>query len=351
LVERCNFRGYGTGRHLEGSSRECFAIHQTLVYKDPKGCREAATYRDLLFSDPGHNPELEAPLGEITHITLGGANNFSDLGWILPQGKDPAFDPANGGENENNWWPSYGGLIENCVIRDEPYTPGTQSCFLHGITYGDCIGLTVRNNRIENFEGVAVYVMSWWNRDITIVDNEFLNVTMGMSLEAKGEDGVPLQMPSHTNILFARNKITLAHPIHDPWSPRGVNFYGTTPGGGPRFDNIVVRDNTIEGTAYTNAKGQRVCPIGINIQILHARYRNLVFENNRINTPDVTAGAWVPDEPYALSMTYYPLARWEEDARSGNVIYRNNTNPEGRELYPLLADWYYKNEPTWGKPQ
>jgi hypothetical protein len=350
LVERCHFRGYGTGRHPEGSSREAFVIHQTLVYKDPNGCREAATYRDLLFTDPGHNPTLEAPLGEITHITLGGANNFSDLSWILPQGKDPDFDPAHGGENENNWWPSYGGLVENCVIRDEPYTPGVQSCFLHGITYGDCIGLTIRSNRIENFEGVAVYVMSWWNRDTTIVDNEFLNVTMGLSLEAKGDNDVPLQMPSHTNVLFARNKITLAHPIHDPWSPRGVNFYGQTPGGDVRLDNVIVRDNTIEGTAYTNAKGQRTYPIGINIQILHARYRHLVFENNRINIPDAAADTWVPNEPYALSLTYYPLARWEEDMRTGNVIYRNNTNPEGQELYPILADWYYKNPPTWGKP-
>jgi len=350
LVERCHFRGYGTGRHPEGSSREAFVIHQTLVYKDPTGCRQAATYRDLLFTDPGHNPTLEAPLGEITHITLGGANNFNDLSWIMPKGKDPDFDPANGGENERNWWPSYGGLVENCVIRDEPYTPSEQSCFLHGITYGDCIGLTIRNNRIENFEGVAVYVMSWWNRDITIVDNEFLNVTMGISLEAKGDDNVPLQMPSHTNVLFARNKITLGHPIHDPWSPRGVNFYGTTPGGDVRMDNIVVRDNTIEGTAYVNAKGAHICPIGINIQILHARYHNLVFENNRLNLPDFIESVWVPQEPYALSMVYFPLARWEEDMRTGNVTYRNNTNPEGKELHPILADWYYKNPPTWGRP-
>jgi hypothetical protein len=173
---------------------------------------------------------------------------------------------------------------------------------------------------------------------------------MGLSLEAKGDNDVPLQMPSHTNVLFARNKIILAHPIHDPWSPRGVNFYGQTPGADVRLDNVIVRDNTIEGTSYVNAKGQRVCPIGINIQILHARYHNLVFENNRINTPDLCEGVWVPQEPYAMSLTYFPLARWEEDMRTGNVTYRNNTNLEGKELYPILADWYYKNPPTWGKP-
>jgi hypothetical protein len=350
LVERCNFRGYGTGRHPEGSSRECFVIHQSLVYKDATGCRQAATYRDLLFSDPGHNGGIEGTVGEITHIALGGAHNFEDYGWIVPKGKDSDFDPAEGGENENNWWPSYGGLVENCVIRDEVYTPGAQNSFLHGITYGDCIGLTVRNNRIENFEGVAVYVMSWWNRDTTIVDNQFVNVTMGVSLEAKGDNNAPLQMPSHTNVLFARNKITLAHPLHDPWGPKGIGLFGGAPGGGPRFDHVTIRDNSIAGTAYTNAKGQRVCPVGINVQVLHVQCRAVVIENNRIDIPDVCEGVWVPQEPYAMSLIYSPLARWESETRDGNIAYRNNTNPQGKELYPILADWYYKNPPTWGKP-
>jgi len=350
LVERCNFRGYGTGRHPEGSSRECFVIHQSLVYKDPNGCRQAATYRDLDFTAPGHNGELGDPIGEITHITLGGAHNFEDLSWILPQGKDPAFDPTDNGENESNWWPSYGGLVEDCVVHDELYDPATQKSPLHGITYGDCIGLTVRRNRITNFEGAAVYVMSWWNRDTTIVDNEFANVSAGVLLDLHALDGAPLQAPRHENVLIARNRIVMGHPAHEPWSPRGVNLFGQELGEGARFDHIVVRDNTIEGTAYTNAKGDRTYPIGINIQILHPNYRGLVFEGNRVNVPDVGGGSWVPREPYGVALVFYPLARWAEDARSGNVVFRGNTDPEGRELYPILADWYYDNAPTWGTP-
>jgi hypothetical protein len=170
LVERLNLRGYGTGRQRpEGFTRECFAVHQTLVYKAPGSCRRAGVFRDLDFTGCGHNGEIGAPVGEITHLALGGADNFENKSWIMPQGSDPDFDPANGGENEKNWWPSYGGLVENCVIHDEVYDPPTQQSPLNGITYGDCIGLTIRGNRVENWEGTAVFTMSWWNQDTTIV--------------------------------------------------------------------------------------------------------------------------------------------------------------------------------------
>jgi len=172
LVERVNFRAYGTGRSPEtGSSRECFVVHQTLVFKDAMSCRRAAVCRDLDFTGCGHIGSLDGNVAEITHIALGGANNFENVGWIMPQGRDPDFDPADGGENEKNWWPAYGGLVENCLIRDEVYDPATQKSPLNGITYGDCIGVTVRGNRVEDWEGSAVFTMSWWNRNTVIIDN------------------------------------------------------------------------------------------------------------------------------------------------------------------------------------
>ena len=350
LVERVNFRGYGTGRHPAGSSRECFVIHQTLVYKDKTASRQAATYRELDFTDSGHNGSIEGKVAEITHITLGGADNFENRSWILPRGHDPDFDPANAGENENNWWPSYGGLVENCVVHDEAFDPRVQKSPLHGITYGNCIGLVVRNNRIYNFEGAGVFVMSWWNRDTTIVDNEFIGVSSGLALHIKGRDGKPVQMPRHENVLFERNRIELCAPKHHRWSPIGIQLYGQDPGKGARFKNVVARNNTISGRAFTNAKGERRFPVGIVVQILRPNYEGIVFEDNRIDVPDFSPGSYVPQEPYSMSMTYFPMARWAEDARAGNIVYRNNRNSEGRVLYPILQDWYYKNKPTWGKP-
>jgi len=351
LVERVNFRGYGTGRHPEtGSSRECFVIHQSLVFKDKNASRKAATYRHLDFTDCGHNGSIDGHVAEITHITLGGAHNFDNYSWIMPGGHDPDYDPTNNGENENNWWPSYGGLVENCVVHDEIYDPAVQKSPLHGITYGDCIGLVVRNNKIHDFEGAAVFVMSWWNRDTTIADNEFINVTTGLAMHIKGHDGKPVQVPRHENAVFERNRIELCAPKHFRWSPMGVQLYGQSLGKGIRFKNIVVRNNTISGRAYVDAKGKRKCPVGICVQILHANYERLRFEDNVINIPDYGTSPFVPQEPYSMSMTYFPLARWADDARSGRVVYRNNRNKDGKLLYPILADWYYKNEPMWGKP-
>lgn len=351
IVERVSFRGYGTGRHPEtGSSRECFVIHQTLVYKAEGSSRKGAIYRELDFTDPGHNGDIEGNVGEITHITQGGADNFHDKSWILPEGPDPDWDPSNDGENESNWWPSYGGLIENCTVHDSVFEPSTQKSPLHAITYGNCIGLTVRNNRVTDFEGAAVFVMSWWNRGVTIVDNEFTNVGSGLSLHIKGTDDKPLQAPSHADMLFARNKVTLCAPRHNVYSPIGVQLYGQSLGEGIRMRNMVIRDNHIIGRGYTDAEGKQRFPVGIVVQILHANYAGLYFLDNTIDVPDYGPGSYIPQEPHSQAMTFFPLARWEEDARSGNVVYRGNRAPDGKLLYPILQDWYYKNAPTYGMP-
>jgi len=351
LVERVSFRGYGTGRHPEtGSSRECFVVHQGLVYKDSTSCRRAAVLRDLDFTAPGHNGTLDGNVAEITHIAVGGADNFQNFGWILPRGSDPDFDTANDGENESNWWPSYGGLVENCVIHDEVYDPETQKSPLNGITYGDCIGLTVRGNRVANFEGSAVFTMSWWNRDTTIVDNKFLGVTSGLTLLLQSADGQPVQCPRHEGVVFAHNEIVLGSDEHAPWGTCGVNLFGGEMPALIRMNGLHIRENTISGRAYTNAQGTRVCPLGIKVQILRATYHDLRFEDNVLDLPDYGDGAYIPQEPFAQSLLFFPLALWEEAVQAGHVVYRGNRNREGKPLYPILADWYFKNAPTWGKP-
>ena len=349
LVERCNFRGYGTGCHPSGHSRECFVIHQGLVYKHATGCRQAAVYRDLDFTDPGHNGSVAGHVAEITHITLGGAHNFENYSWIVPKGHDPDFDPANGGENENNWWPAYGGLVERCTIRDERYDPATQKSPLHGITYSDCIGVTIRNNTIRDFEGAAVFVMSWWNRGTTIVDNHFTRVSSGVALHVKGSKGKPLQCPRHDGVRIERNTIALGAPRHHRWSPIGIQLYGQDLDKAVRLKDILVRENRIEGRSYVDAAGKPRHPTGITIQLLRANHQNLVFEDNVIDVPHFGPGAWVPQEPHSQSIVYFPLARWADDAASGNVRFVNNRTPAGRRVHPILADWWFKNKPTYGR--
>ena len=351
LVERVNFRGYGTGRSAEsGSSRECFAVHQTLVFKDTKSCRRAAVVRELDFTACGHNGTLEGKVAEITHIALGGANNFENREWIMPQGADPDFDPANDGENENNWWPAYGGLVENCVIRNEVYDPATQKSPLNGITYGDCIGLTVRGNRVENWEGAAVFTMSWWNRNTVIVDNEFINVTNGVTLNMAAENSQPIQCPRHENVLIANNRIVLGPHKNAPWGTCGISLYGGDMPQVTRMNGIHVRGNTISGRAYTDAGGKRVCPTGMRVQILRPTYHDIRIEDNTLNLPDYGDAVYVPQQPFSQAMVYFPMAMWDEATKAGHVFYRGNHDKAGNVLYPILADWYFKNAPAWGKP-
>jgi len=351
LIERVNFRGYGTGRNPEnGSSRECFVVHQSLVYKARAASRRGAVLRDLDFTGCGHNGDIEGAVAEITHIAVGGSQNFEDLSWIMPQGKDPDWDPANDGENENNWWPSIGGMVENVTIHDEQYDPSTQKSWLNGITYGNSVGMVVRANHVERFDGQGVFVMSWWNRGTLICDNEFLDVAYGVSLHIQGLDGKPIQCPLHEDVVCERNTIRLGSPMHVPWGTAGIHLYGESLGGGIRLRNMVFRDNTISGRAYTNAKGARVCPIAVTVQILHANYEHIIFEDNVIDTPDFPPAGPAPKEPGGQSMLFYPMARWDEDARSRNVVYRNNRTPAGRLVYPYLADWSFGNEPQYGKP-
>ncbi len=352
LVERVNFRGYGTGRHPEtGASRECFVVHQTLVYKDATSCRQAAVYRDLDFTGCGHNGVSAAAgtVGEITHIALGGADNYEDKGWIMPKGKDPDFDPANGGENEKNWWPSYGGLVEGCVIHDEIYDPATQKSPLNGITYGDCIGLTIKDNVVRNWEGTAVFTMSWWNKDTVIVDNKFLGVMCGVALNMASEGAKPIQCPLHDGVLIAHNEIELGSPAHAPWRTFGVSLFGGDFPATVRMKSVHVLENTIRGRAYTNPAGAKVCPMGIKIQILRACYHDIRIEDNVIDVPDYSETVWVPQEAGSLSLFFYPQALWESGVKAGDVVYRGNRDKTGKVLYPALADWYMTNKPVWGK--
>lgn len=351
LVERVNFRGYGTGWHPQGRSRECFVIHQSLVYKDATSCRRTGTFRDLDFTDCGHNGMLAGRVGEITHLALGGANNFDNLSWILVKGGDPDWDPANGGENENNWWPGYGGLIENCVFHDEVYEPATQKSPLHGITYGDTVGVVIRGNVARDFEGLGVFTMSWWNRNAIIVSNKFERVTGGIALNMESDGKNPVQHPLHENVLIADNEIELGAHKYAPWGTCGITLYGGDMPVTTRMKSIHIRDNVITGRAFTNAKGDKSVPMGIKLQILRPVYHDIRIEDNIIDVPDYNATAWVPQEPYSLSMFFYPLAHWEEAAKQGHVVYRGNRNKAGKLLYPIIADWYFKNAPVYGKPQ
>lgn len=347
-IERVNFRGFGTGYDpLSNLSPECFVLAQRLVYKDKLCTRQAATMRNLDFTDAGSNHSVDHSVSEITLIAIGGQHNFSNSQYALPSGPDPDYDPSNNGENANNWWPCFGGIVENIYAHDMLNDPKANKSPFHGITYGDCIGMTVRNNRFRNYDGCCVYVMSWPNRDMVITGNEFIDVYAGLVLQLKGRTGAPIQLPKHENVLFENNTVKIGKPMHMKYTPVGIQLYGQNIDDAIRMKNIIIRNNYLEGHHYVNAKGKDIYPKGFTMEVLKPNYENIIVENNVIEFPDYSADKNISQQPYSMSLEFFSLERWKQDKRSGNVIFRNNKNKAGMLLKPMISNFTFDNEPLF----
>jgi hypothetical protein len=163
-------------------------------------------------------------------------------------------------------------------------------------------------------------------------------VDLGPYYHMEGQAGKPVQCPSHEDVLIAGNDIALGTHMHAPWGTFGVSLFGGDIGAGVRMVGVHVRENSISGRAYTNAAGQRVCPIGLKVQILGANYQDIRFEDNTIDLPDDCDAPHIPKEPFAESILFFPLAFGEEATTSGLFLCRGNRNKESKVLYPILAD-------------
>ena len=282
-------------------------------------------------------------------MVLGGAQNFDNYEWILREGKDPDFDPSNGGENDRNWWPSEGGLIESCRVHDTVYDPRRQKSYLHAISVSNTDGAVIRSNRVET-STIRLLHHELAQPDTTIRGNTFSNVASGVSLHVKGDSGSLIQFPKHQGYRIENNRIVLGSPKHLPYSPSGIHLYGGDIPSVPRLIDILARENSIVGRRYTDAEGVAHYPIGINIQVMRDNLEAVRFENNLIDVPHhpTKAGA-MPREPYGLAIRFFPLARWQADARSGKISFGGNQTPVGGELRPALANWNFNNAPSYGR--
>jgi hypothetical protein len=209
-------------------------------------------------------------------------------GW----GCDPGFDPSYLGENENNRWACTGGVIEDNYIHDEQSNPEgytdsgerygltdphdlekTNASHLHGITLFETENMVVRNNRFKNFQGVAVFIMSWWNRNLTIESNVMEDVHTGIGLASfiNKDTGKPQEWPRHMNYKITKNRITLkGNPKAGAWqgAPAGVQLHGDIrrdmaeyPNAipereYPRMSGIEISDNFISGTRFSHVGSQ-----------------------------------------------------------------------------------------------
>ena len=352
ILERLRIVGYGAGYHREsGRSQEAFVLRTQLVYKDATSSRRGPVIREVEFTAPGHNGDIRQQVGEITHIIVSGAQNFKNYSWILVTGKDPEHDPSNGGENENNLWMAYGGVIDRVWMHDVPYDAVRQKSTLHGFSFTNVDGLTLRENRVENFDGPVVFVMNSWNRKVHIHHNLFHNVYAGLYLSMPARKGSSLTAPHYRDLLFEHNRIQLGEPRHLDSQPRGVSI---TAGRfkGIRMENVSIQHNTIAGRSFLDASGRRVYPTGVKIEIPNNNYRNLVVESNTIDVPDFSRDSKIaPQRSGSLSISFYPKAHWKRNNDSGNVRLGKNLNSVQRPLRPALFEWTWKKRATFGDPK
>lgn len=189
------------------------------------------------------------------------------------------------------------------------------------------------------------------NRWSTIVENRFLDVETGLAFQITGTAGVPFQFPLHEDLLVERNTVRTGQPQRTEWGTDGVQLYGQAVGTDIRFKNVTIRDNVLSGRAFPDPKAGWVHPRGLVFQVLGANYERIRLLDNVVDVPDHEPGGVVPDLAGSLSLTFFPMARWSDDLKTGRVLYRGNRDPAGKPLDPILADWSHRNRPHWGRPQ
>lgn len=281
---------------------------------------------------------------------------------------DPAYNSRWLGENAANIIYCEGGLVENIHIHDESmnsegYSPegiryglhdadGVNASHLHGITAAATRGLIVRNNRILNFHGIGLFIMSWWNEGITVEKNNFDGVFSGITLAAFVEDAKqkPLQFPRHRGISLKDNYIRLGD---FPTSPRGYMPTGfsiidtsngeTYPGSlpleeYPRFESIEFRSNRVHGRPYRHVDQKKgvIYPVAAFIRS-QSYLRDITIADNVVDL--IAHPALIPaqnrdNQLLSTSFVMYP-GHYYERGKGGrhDIQFYNN-----RDLVGLLAD-------------
>ncbi|MBI4422906.1 MAG: fibronectin type III domain-containing protein, partial [Elusimicrobia bacterium] len=255
---------------------------------------------------------------------------------------------AQGGEAAGNWWPTYGGVIEENVVEDIAFN-GTNN--LHAFTASNNLGGIIRNNRVERFEGAAVYLQSYWTQDLTVEGNDFRDVSSGLAVLQVIDPSKPGTGPSdfatHERLLFRDNRIRLADTTNCV-SPAGVAIRYESQDAKMRLKDTVIQGNSIEvkpGYDYDricNSEGAKVSPSGIVLDSWGTTIENLVIEDNVIETPRPHVWPTLPQDPHSYSMRIWPREQWDASGLAARVLFLRNRNRAGGLLRPLLlrSQWW-----------
>lgn len=240
LIEDCEFKGFGVGV----ANQEAFAL-QSYLPSTAVDNAHGAVVRNCSFNTPGANSR-PLPLGStaeaVTWVALGG----------------------NGVANKY----ATGCVVEGCDFSNITFGANQRSP-QHGITPATTRGAIVRNNTFTSFAGQHIYVDSYKNFDLRIVDNnatlcpQFISLVTQNWVRLTGSPAFAPLISSHVNVTIENNTVELAGPnsfYYDYNQPpynatfmlyqfdRDVDAY-YNPTLIPGFKNINIQGNTISNSA------------------------------------------------------------------------------------------------------
>ncbi len=306
---------------------------------------------------------------------------------------DPSYDPSFMGENETNRWPCFGGEISNVNLHDVRGNPDgrnswgvggaiseddartTNASFVNGISAFESEGLVIKNNTITNFDGVALFHMSWWNKNLTVDGNTFTNVEYGIQLSGinyrhwsaystRYALGCAAQAPRLMGAQISNNRIVTSSNFVNAGRNRGraaiqidprhveMDAGYSCPGGppddaAPRFSDLTVRNNHITGERFEHFVSRvwgdpstdyrrHDNPVGLFVNGI-GRIRNLRYTANTSCLEFSKTGTWGQ-----LLLTAQAIAWYPSDAASFTYPYTTRkpqgATPSQARHFPVVID-------------
>lgn len=172
-------------------------------------------------------------------------------------------------------------MVTGCWIHDMTIT-ASQPSSLHGISIGHSEGSQIIGNVVSDFDGAAVYIDTGTLKESIVADNLFDQVRFGVYYACTHSGGgvgsiYVEDALIHDNII---NLISTSRSV-DP----AVAFYGVVLGvnsgvTGLVFNRLVVRENTVYGTGFTQSianltgdtKNLDKKVTGVTAGVMHAGY-------------------------------------------------------------------------------
>jgi len=206
-----------------------------------------------------------------------------------------------------------------------------------------CRAIEIAENEIINFDGAAVFWMSWKDQDVLVRRNRMLNVNCGVQIGVFGSDTELADAPYHFGARIADNYIVLGRYQSIQYELRGIHLYVQpwifTPPDPVRIKDVYIQGNFISGQT-TDGK----LPHGICLELWMPFFDNINIEENLVEVPDPSPSGGL-QTAYENALVFIPNNQY--DYSNPKVRVHHNRSIAGAELR-LKIVYYTQQAAFWG---